>query len=144
MQNIALNYIYLSKSHAGGKDQVGLNLLKGFYENNVTKDMIVFCYDYSAEIIMKLAPDIRIVTVKSWNDHNELQRMFHICYTNTFIIPQLIKKHNIRLIYHLSCNNGLRALKTVAVVIPHDIKVVAHRVLANVKVPFYKDRKSVV
>ena len=42
MQNIALNYIYLSKSHAGGKDQVGLNLLKGFYENNVTKDMIVF------------------------------------------------------------------------------------------------------
>lgn len=138
MQNIALNYIYLSKSHAGGKDQVGLNLLKGFYENNVTKDMIVFCYDYSAEIIMKLAPDIRIVTVKSWNDHNELQRMFHICYTNTFIIPQLIKKHNIRLIYHLSCNNGLRALKTVAVVIPHDIKVVAHRVLANVKVPFYK------
>ena len=52
MQNIALNYIYLSKSHAGGKDQVGLNLLKGFYENNVTKDMIVFCYNYSAEIIM--------------------------------------------------------------------------------------------
>ena len=33
MKRILLNYIYLSRKHAGGKDQVGLNLLKGFYEN---------------------------------------------------------------------------------------------------------------
>lgn len=30
MKKIALNYIYLSKEHAGGKDQVGINLLKDF------------------------------------------------------------------------------------------------------------------
>lgn len=138
MREIALNYIYLSRNHAGGKDQVGLNLLKGFYKNGVSRNMVVFCYDYSRNIIGKLAPDIQIVTLKSWKDKNELQQMFHICYTNTFEIPHLIKKYRIRLIYHLNCNNGLQSCKAVSVMIPHDIKAVAHRILADVKIPFYK------
>lgn len=37
MGKIALNYIYLSRKHAGGKDQVGLNLLRGFFELGCTK-----------------------------------------------------------------------------------------------------------
>ena len=40
-RKIALNYIYLSKHHSGGKDQVGLNLLKGLQEMGVTKQMAV-------------------------------------------------------------------------------------------------------
>ena len=35
-KKILLNYIYLSRQHAGGKDQVAINLLEGICKN---KDM---------------------------------------------------------------------------------------------------------
>ena len=52
---IALNYIYLSPQHAGGKDQVGLNLLKGFQDSGDAKRMCVICFDYSYNIIKKIS-----------------------------------------------------------------------------------------
>ena len=137
-KKIALNYIYLSKHHSGGKDQVGLNLLKGLYENGMTKQMVVICYPFSVDTIRKIAPDIRIITVKGKGGGSELKRMFQVCMTNTFRIPTIIKKHSIEVIYHLSYNNGLRRLPAKTVMIPHDIKQIAHRKLANVTVPWYK------
>lgn len=135
---IALNYIYLSKNHAGGKDQVGLNLLKGFYENGHTDKMYVICFDYSINVIKEIAPDVNIISLKAPETKNELQRMLLLCKTNTFVIPKLVKEYQIDIIYHLSCNTGLRKNGAISVVIPHDIKAVAHRILANVKIPFYK------
>lgn len=138
MKKIALNYIYLSKKHAGGKDQVGLNLLKGFYELGYSKEMYVICFDYSVDIIKQLAPDVNIIKIHSYQYRTELARMCKICFVNTFIVPNIVKKYGIALLYHLSCNTGLRKINTKTVVIPHDIKAVSHRVLANVKIPIYK------
>lgn len=138
MKKIALNYIHLSKNHAGGKDQVGLNLLKGFYELDKTKDMTVICYDYSKEKIMETAPDVQIIEIKSRKADNELERMLNVCLTGTFKIPKIIKENNIDVIYHLNCNNGLFKLGCKSIVIPHDIKAVSNRVLGKVKVPYYK------
>lgn len=135
---IALNYIYLSPQHAGGKDQVGLNLLKGFQDSGDAKRMCVICFDYSCNIIKKISPDIRIIPLSAPKAANELQRMLNICFVNTFIIPRLIKKNNLSIIYHLNSNTGLKHYGIPSVVIPHDIKAVAHRVLANVKIPYYK------
>lgn len=137
-KKIALNYIYLSKRHSGGKDQVGLNLLKGLYENGVTKQMVVICYPFSVDTIKKIAPDIQIITVKGKGGGSELKRMFQVCMTNTFQIPAVVGKHGIEVIYHLSYNNGLRKQHAKTVMIPHDIKQIAHRKLANVTVPWYK------
>lgn len=138
MKIIALNYIYLSKNHAGGKDQVGLNLLKGFYENGNTKNMIVFCFDYSKDMIQSIAPGIRIISIVTKPLKSEIIRMAQVSWVNTFVIPRLNKKYNVDTIFHLSCNNGLRKMNVNSIVIPHDIKAVAHRVIGNVKVPFYK------
>ncbi|MEI3267102.1 glycosyltransferase family 4 protein [Frisingicoccus sp.] len=139
MGKIALNYIYLSRKHAGGKDQVGLNLLRGFFELGCTKNMLVFCFDYSYETIKSIAPDVEIVPLKcKVKGNNELMRLSYVSYINTFKLPELIKKYSVDLIYHLSCNNGLKKFDCISVVIPHDIKAVSHRVLADVKIPFYK------
>lgn len=64
VRKIALNYIYLSEKHAGGKDQVGLNLLKGFYENGHSKNMFVICFEHSRKKLLEIAPDIEIVAIK--------------------------------------------------------------------------------
>lgn len=138
MLKIGLNFTYLSEKHAGGKDQVGLNLLRGFYELGLMDQFVVICFEYSKDMILQIAPGVCVITIKNPKVSSELQRMILLSLIGSFIIPKVVKKHNISLIYHLSCNNGFRKLKVPSVVIPHDIKAVSHRVLSSVKVPFYK------
>lgn len=137
-EKIALNYIYLSPHNAGGKDQVGLNLLKGFYKNNDISKVYTICFDYSEKMLKSIAPKAKIIVLKSPKIRNELQRMIYICYTNTVIIPRIIKKYKISLLFHLSCNTGIRKQQITTVVLPHDIKQIAHRKLPGLTVPFYK------
>lgn len=138
MKTVALNYIYLSKIHAGGKDQVGLNLLKGFQELGVAKNMYVICYEYSVEKIKAISRDIHIISLKAPNQKTELNRKIGDMFTNTFKIPNILRRYGIDVIYHLDCNNGLRKFKVRSIEIPHDIKAIAHRNLPGLHIPFYK------
>lgn len=138
MKKIVLNYIYLSKKHAGGKDQVGINLLKGFYENGYSRNMWIICFDYSVNIIKEIAPDINILEIKSKKNNSELVRMINISFVNTFLIPKMIKENNFDIVFHLSCNTGVRKYKCKSIVLPHDIKAVSHRKLSGIVIPFYK------
>ena len=138
MKKIALNFIYLSEQHAGGKDQVGLNLLRGLYELGYSSYFFVICYDFSIEVIKNISPDIQIVSIKPKFRGNELMRMADVSRVNTFIIPGIIKREKAILIYHSSCNNGFRKFKIPSVTIPHDIKAISHRTLSDLKIPFYK------
>ena len=138
MKRILLNYIYLSRKHAGGKDQVGLNLLKGFYENGFSKNMLIICYDYSVEVIRALAPDIEICQIKSKKMKSEFSRLFFQMYFNTIYLPRIVKKKEVSCLFHLSINNGLRKLPCKTVTLPHDIKQIAHRKIGRQKISTYK------
>lgn len=138
MEKITLNYLYLSKQHAGGKDQVGLNLLRGLYENGVSKDYQVICYDYSLDVLKKLAPDASFLTIPSPKSGGEMVRLLALMWNNTFVVRKLIKKTKSPLVYHLSCNNGFLKMPCISVEIPHDIKAISHRVLGSVKIVWYK------
>lgn len=134
---IALNYIYLTPKHAGGKDQVGINLLRGLHENGLLKNFIVICYDYSERMIRKVASDVKLVLIDS-HTKSELSRILKLYYINTFVLPKIIEKYKIRVVCHLSLNNGFTKLKVCSVVIPHDIKQITHRKLGKDIIPFYK------
>lgn len=138
MKKVALNYIYLSRQHGGGKDQVGMNLLKGFQKNGVAKNMLIICPDYSVDAIKEISCDIQVISVKSPVIRNELERMVWISFLNTFIIPRIIKKNRIECVFHLCCNTGFRKLQAKSVVLPHDIKAISHRNLPGLHIPFYK------
>mgnify|MGYP001623840240 CR=1 FL=1 len=139
MSKIGLNYTYLSPKHAGGKDQVGLNLLAGFHELDLLEHFVVICFDYSKDVILSIAPEANVITIPCKKvAGSELQRMLRLLSVGTFRLPSLIKKNDINLVFHLSCNNGLKKLPVPSIVIPHDIKAVSHRVLSSVKVPLYK------
>lgn len=134
---VGLNFIYLSPSHAGGKDQVGFNLLRGLYENGWAKQLVIFCYDYSRPILEKIAPTVKIITVKS-KIINEMYRIIDLYFVNTFLIPRYIRENNVKVLFHLSINNGLFKMKVTSIVIPHDIKQISNRVVGIEKTPFYK------
>lgn len=137
-QYYILNYLYMSKNHAGGKDQVGINLLKGFVENGNSDELILICYDYSYDYLRKIAPDVHIITIKAPKSNRELTRLLTLLYHNTFTVYRIAKTLDVGAIFHLSCMNGFRKMPITSIVLPHDIKAVAHRVLANVKVKWYK------
>lgn len=137
-QKILLNYIYLAKEHAGGKDQFALNLLSGIYENGDAEKVMVVCYDYLKDVIQKAAPTVEVVTIASKKMHTELERMYGIFCANTIEIPKIIRQHQCSMIFHASCNNGLHKFSIPSVSIPHDIKAISHRVLGAVKIPWYK------
>lgn len=138
MGKIALNYIYLSENHAGGKDQVALNLLRGFKENEQLDKMIIICLDYSYELLKSMAPEAKFITIAGSHGKSELSRLWHIMYINSFVLPKIIRQHDISLVFHASCTNGLFKYKVPSVVIPHDIKAVSHRVIGDVKIPYFK------
>lgn len=137
-KKILLNFIYLSRQHAGGKDQVALNLLEGIYKNGDMHRCIILCYSYAEDYIRQIAPNAEIICVKAPKKDMELMRLMHIERVNTFVLPKLIKKHNIGLVFHASCTTGLIKLKVPSVVIPHDIKAVSHRIMGSVKIVWYK------
>ena len=97
-RDIALNYIYLSKTHAGGKDQVGLNLLKGLQEIGFTDRIKVICYDHSVETVKSIAKDVEIISIPSHDDSSELVRMARVSMFNTFKLNKILESHNIKLV----------------------------------------------
>lgn len=137
-KKVLLNFIYLSRHHAGGKDQVALNLLEGIYKNGDICRCAILCYDYAVEYIREIAPEADIISVKAPKSGAELVRLAHIECVNTFILPGIIRKNNIGLVFHASCTTGLFKLKVPSIVIPHDIKAVSHRVMGSVKIVWYK------
>lgn len=137
-KKILLNFIYLAKEHAGGKDQFAFNLLSGIYDNGDISKVIVVCFDYLEDIVKKIAPTVKIVTIKSRKCSTELERMLQILLVNTWVIPKIIKKYSVSEIFHASCNNGMLKFDVPSVVIPHDIKAVSHRIMGNVKISWYK------
>lgn len=137
-KKILLNYIYLSRQHAGGKDQVAINLLEGICKNKDMGACVVLCYDYAKAYLEQIAPGVTVITVKPPKKESELVRLLDIERVNTWIVPKVIRKYNIGVVFHASCTNGLRKLKVPTVMIPHDIKAVSHRVMGSVKVAWYK------
>ena len=133
-KKILLNYIYLSRQHAGGKDQVAINLLEGICKNKDMGACVVLCYDYAKAYLEQIAPGVTVITVKPPKKESELVRLLDIERVNTWIVPKVIRKYNIGVVFHASCTNGLRKLKVPTVMIPHDIKAVSHRVMGSVKV----------
>ena len=98
-RDIALNYIYLSKNHAGGKDQVGLNLLKGLQEIGFTDRIKVICYDHSVETVKNIAKDVEIISIPSHDDSSELVRMARVSMFNTFPVKNSYQTNKIHHIW---------------------------------------------
>lgn len=137
-KRILLNYIYLSRKHAGGKDQMAINLLEGIYKNGDIHQCVVLCYDYAVSYLEEIAPGVQILSIRPPKKDTEILRLLDIERVNTWVLPRLIKKNNIGVVFHASCTTGLCRLKVPSVVIPHDIKAVSHRIMGSVKIVWYK------
>lgn len=60
---VGIEFCRFSRTHEGGKCQVAYNLLKGFYENGHIDSIICFCHNDLKEILLGIAPNVRIIIV---------------------------------------------------------------------------------
>ena len=59
----AIDMSYFSPTHLGGKDETAFNLLRGFEEMGVSKDIICLCSKNMVDVLKQYAPSVHTYTV---------------------------------------------------------------------------------
>ena len=60
---VAIDMCTFSAKHGGGKDEVAYNLLRGFEQIGVSRQILCFCYTDLVPIIHKVNPNVGIHVV---------------------------------------------------------------------------------
>lgn len=121
---IGIDCTSLQEKHDGGKEQVLLNLLKGFHHLDAGKSICIFCYPYSASRLKTLIPDAEFVVVKE----NQIpKKLLSDLWFKTFQLPRFIRNHQVDLIFFPMSITGIKRLSIPSLVLPHDIQPIAKR-----------------
>jgi glycosyltransferase involved in cell wall biosynthesis len=110
--------------HDGGKDQVSINLLRGFEKIGLSEELVVFCIPEMEEYVCALIPKALVVPVaarKMW------KKTIRDIWTRTLLFQTLIKRHDIGVLLFPMSNTGLRRFGIPTVVVPHDIQTQTHK-----------------
>jgi glycosyltransferase involved in cell wall biosynthesis len=123
-QKIGVDATTLTKNHNGGKNQVCLNLLRGFEKNGVAGRFVIFCLPEMTDDISKLTPSATVVTIHPGKIWKKTVTEIRI---RTFILPRYLKKYQIGAFLFPACNTGIRRYKIPTVVAPNDIQAKTHK-----------------
>ncbi len=113
---IGIDVSFISRKFAGGKEQVIINLIKGWnsYEHN--HEILIF----GSRSIRDKFKDNTFVGSR-FLDRIIFKRMVTGIFYRTFILPGLVRKHNIDVLLFIVPYTGFSKFKIPTAVIPHDI-----------------------
>jgi glycosyltransferase involved in cell wall biosynthesis len=121
---IGIEAFFLNRTHSGGKEQVLFNLLKGFQALGKARDIHIFAYDYSADVIKGLIPDATFTFIPYKNTF--MKKTIADSVLKTFKLGRLAERHGIDVLFFPHFNTGLKKFKIPTVVLPHDIQVMSN------------------
>lgn len=148
MKKIGFDATSITKNHNGGKNQVPLNLLRGFEKNEVADRFVIFCLPEMEDYLSKLTPHATVVSLASKNIYKDavtescgkafillrylnkyqtLKNAVTESWLRTFILPEYLKKYQIGALLFPTFNTGIRRYPIPTVVIPHDIQTQTHK-----------------
>jgi len=112
---IAIDLTSFNEIFIGGKEQVILNLIEGFYKMGYERDILIFCYEEYVEKSRLLLPKAKFVVFK----RNKGRKLIQDIYLRTFKFKKYLKHIDIMFfpIYYI----GFAKFKVTTIVIPHDI-----------------------
>jgi glycosyltransferase involved in cell wall biosynthesis len=120
---IGIDASFLNRSHSGGKEQVLFNLLKGFQALGKARNIHIFAYNYSADVIKGLIPDATFTFIPYKN--TSLKKTIADSLFKTFKLTRLVKQHEIDVLFFPHYNTGLKRFAIPTVVLPHDIQIIS-------------------
>ena len=122
--------LLITKHHDGGKNQVSLNLLRGFEKNGIADRFVIFCNPETEKDIIKLTPNAVVIPVKTritW------KKTLNDIWIRSILLPKYIRQYQIGVLLFPACNTGIRRYRIPTVVIPHDIQSKAHKERFSIK-----------
>jgi glycosyltransferase involved in cell wall biosynthesis len=130
IKKIGFDATSLTRDHDGGKNQVALNLLRGFEKNGVAGSFVIFCIPEMEEVILKLTPNAVVVPIPS---RKIWKKTITESWVRTFILPGYLNKYQIGVLLFPAWNTGISRYQIPTVVIPHDIQTKTHKERFSVK-----------
>lgn len=127
---IAIDMCYFYNTHAGGKDEVAYNLLRGFDEIGVSDQIVCFCYKKLVPVLKSVNPNIHIQIVPKIRTSKFFQG-FHFWFRSRYEERWAIK-NGIKLILMPNKPTPDRKYGIKTAVIPHDIEVFENNMLPGI------------
>lgn len=118
---VAIDMCTFSAKHGGGKDEVAYNLLRGFEQIGVSRQILCFCYKDLAPIIHKVNPNVGIHVVPRIPKYGPLWRLRPLL-RGTYE-RHMVKKLGIQLLVFSNKQSPHLSFPIPTVVITHDIQV---------------------
>lgn len=130
---LAIDMSYFSPTHLGGKDETAFNLLRGFEEMGVSKDIICLCSNNMVDVLKQYAPSVHTYTVPQLYFHgfkikgmNRANRIIRSRYVKYWIEKN---KNDIEIFLFPNKPTSPWKYDIPTMVIPHDIQIfLAHEV----------------
>ncbi len=116
---IAIDGSFFSDRYEGGKEQVFLNLLKGWEELGLSQNILVICNSSAAAKFKKISSQIKCIVVKPLDYKIKSKGILF----RTFWLPGLIKKYKADLLVFPVACTGFSRFNIPSVVMPHDIQL---------------------
>ena len=114
---IGIDASFISRKFAGGKEQVINNLIKGWNSYDHNHEIVIF----GSKSLQDKFEDNTFVGSRFLN-RVIFKRMITGILYRTFILPNLVKKHNIDVLLFIVPYTGFWKFKIPTAVIPHDIQ----------------------
>jgi len=128
---IGIDACFLNRTHSGGKEQVLFNLLKGFQNLGIARNIHIFTYAYSEADITELIPDAACTLITY--PYAFAKKTVSDSLFKTFELNKLVKQHGIDLFFFPHYNTGFKKFDIPTVVLPHDIQSVSNDSQFSVK-----------
>lgn len=130
---LVINMSYFSPTHLGGKDETAFNLLSGFEEMGVSKDIMCLCSKNMVNVIRLYAPSVHTCAIPQLYFHgfkikgmNHANRMIRSLYEKYWIEKN---KKDIEVFLFPNKPTSPWKYDIPTVVIPHDIQIfLAHEI----------------
>ena len=119
---IGIDACFITNQYLGGKEQVLLNLLKGFTKYGENIEVIVFGSSEAKEKFTKISPKITFISSPFLDTKIIKKQTLKSLLFRTFFIQNLIKKHKIDILLMNVSYTGFRKYSIPTVLLPHDIQ----------------------
>lgn len=127
---VAIDMCYFYSTHAGGKDEVAYNLLRGFDEIDASGDIVCFCYKKLVPTIQKVNPNVRLQVVPKIRTWKFFQN-FHFWF-RSYYEERWCKRNGVGMLIFPNKPTPNRKFDVKTCVIPHDIEVFENGLLPGI------------
>ncbi|MCF0253601.1 MAG: glycosyltransferase family 4 protein [Duodenibacillus sp.] len=127
---LGLNALRFDGPFCGGQEQALHNLIRGFRENGVGGQIVIFCRRSRKECFSELLPEARVISIPNPRPRRDglkykyakyAERCFHRLYC-----PWLIRKLGIKAIFYCRTGTPDWSYPIPTAFIPHDIQTQSH------------------